>query len=229
MDYGKSFTYAIEDQTWPNKVAIGALITIVPILNFATAGYMVQITRNVMNQQPDRLPEWDDWGKKWTEGLMLFIAHLVYSLPFLLLCCIGSVVAFLPALGGQSESATNALAGLSITTLCLMGCLGLLYSLALAVVSPAVTIFYAREGTLSACFKIGEIVGFIQRNLNIYLVAGVVFFAGVLAVSFVAGIFNVIPICGTIIGLVIGLALGFYVALVAGHLYGQVAREAVYA
>jgi hypothetical protein len=190
-------------------------------------GYMVQITRNVMNQQPDRLPEWDNLGQKWTEGLMLFIAHLVYSLPFLLLCCIAAVIAVLPALGGQSQSATNALAGLSVTTLCLMGCLGLLYSLALAVVSPAVTIFYAREGTLGACFKIREIVSFIQRNLNIYLIACLVFFVGVAAVSFVAGIFNAIPICGTIIGLVIGFALGFYVILVAGHLYGQVAREAV--
>ena len=62
MDYGKSFSYALEDNDWPTKLGIGALVSIVPILSFAATGYMVQITRNVMDQKPDLLPDWDaDW------------------------------------------------------------------------------------------------------------------------------------------------------------------------
>ncbi len=233
MDYGKSFSYPLEDKDWPTKLGIGALINVVPILNFATAGYMVQITRDVMDRQPDVLPEWDDFGQKFVDGLVVAIAGFIYSLPFFLLLCAASAFLILPALGGENEEAVGALAGLSFAAICVMGCLSLLYLLAITLILPAVIIFYARERSFGACFKIGEIARFITGNLGIYLGAVVVLLVGgivlVAVTGFVQFFLSIIPICGNIIGLFIGWALTFYLQVVAAHLFGQVGREAVFA
>ena len=228
MDYGKSFSYALEDNDWPTKLGIGALVSIVPILNFAATGYMVQITRNVMDQQPDILPDWDDFGQKFMDGLIIFVAAFVYSLPFLLLWCVSIPLMVLPAIGGENEQIVGALAGLSFAAFCVVGCLSLLYILVLTLILPAITIFYAREGTFGSCFKVGEMISFIGSNLGNYLGAVVVLFVGgiilVAVVTFIQIPLAIIPICGSIIGMIIGWALGFYLQVVAGHLFGQVGR-----
>jgi hypothetical protein len=81
MNIGKSFSFPFEDKQWISKLGLGAVITLVPILNFAWTGYIVQLTRNVMNNEQEPLPTWDDIGKKLTEGLILALAGLVYFLP----------------------------------------------------------------------------------------------------------------------------------------------------
>ena len=66
-----------------------------PILNFAWSGYMVGIIRNVMNNVAEPLPTWDDLGKKFMDGLILFAAGFIYALPMLILFCLPlSIMAF---------------------------------------------------------------------------------------------------------------------------------------
>ena len=72
MDAEKSFTFPFEDTEWVSKLGLGALISMVPILNFAWSGYLVDIIRNVMNNDAEPLPTWDDLGKKFNDGLILF-------------------------------------------------------------------------------------------------------------------------------------------------------------
>ena len=88
MDIGKSFSFAFEDKQWLSKLGLGAVIAMVPILNFAWSGYMVEIIRNVMKNVQEPLPNWDDIGKKFSEGLDpdaggsgLFPAHVDRYLP----------------------------------------------------------------------------------------------------------------------------------------------------
>ena len=38
MDIGKSFSYPFEDKEWISKLGLGAVITIVPVLNLAWSG-----------------------------------------------------------------------------------------------------------------------------------------------------------------------------------------------
>jgi len=52
MNIGKSFSFMFEDKQWVSKLGLGALITFIPILNFAWTGYMVGVIRNVMNNDP---------------------------------------------------------------------------------------------------------------------------------------------------------------------------------
>ena len=87
MDIGKSLTFVTEDEKWLEKLGIGALITAVPILNFAWSGFMVDLMRNVAAGEPKPLPDWSDLGDKFVKGLIITLAGLIYALPALLVGC----------------------------------------------------------------------------------------------------------------------------------------------
>ena len=52
MQIGKAFTYPFEDAKWASKLLIGALISVVPILNIAWGGYTCEIIRRVSARIP---------------------------------------------------------------------------------------------------------------------------------------------------------------------------------
>jgi hypothetical protein len=81
MDIQKSFTFQFDDRNWIGKLGLGTVITIIPVLNLAWTGYMVHILRNVMAGDNNPLPNWGDLWKKLTDGLILFTARVIYSLP----------------------------------------------------------------------------------------------------------------------------------------------------
>ena len=87
MDVGKSIGYVFEDKKWTNKLLIGMLVSIVPIVNFALFGWVIDIMRNVSQREPMPLPEWDNFGDKFVKGAILFVVGLIYSLPALLITC----------------------------------------------------------------------------------------------------------------------------------------------
>ncbi len=57
MKIGEAFSFQFEDIQWPTKLGIGALISLVPILNFAVVGYEVGIVRNVAAGVQEPLPQ----------------------------------------------------------------------------------------------------------------------------------------------------------------------------
>ena len=141
MDIGKSFSFPFEDKEWISKLGLGIVITLVPILSFAWSGYMVGIIRNVMNNVTEPLPSWDDLGKKFTDGLILFAAGLIYALPALILLCLPlSVIAFSGILSGNQnlEAAARSIAAAGSLLLFGLLCLVILYALALSVIYPAI-------------------------------------------------------------------------------------------
>ena len=70
MDFGKAFSYVFDDSDWLKKVGLGGLIYLVPILNFAAAGYSLEVAQRVINDDPRPLPEWSDIGGKLESSLM---------------------------------------------------------------------------------------------------------------------------------------------------------------
>ena len=228
MDIGKSLTYMFEDEKWTNKVAVGAVVNMIPVLNFASAGYMLATIRNVANDVVPSLPTWDDFGNYFVKGLVLTIIGLVYALPLLILSCCPLVGLFLAAFSETGETAA-ALGVLSVTISALFGLLAFLYALAYTFIMPAVMLHYASAGDLSAAFQFGQIFAFIRDNLISYLkawlyvlVLGVVIGIGELMVSLIVGW---IPICGWIFSWVLGLGVAFWTYLVVAYIYGQFARE----
>src|SRR5512139_3236500 len=95
---------------------------------------MVGLIRNVMNGSPEPLPNWDDIGKKFMDGLILTLAGFVYALPMLIVICLPLSVMVVPAIMSSNpdlESISNAIASAgSVLFLCLL-CVFFLYALVL--------------------------------------------------------------------------------------------------
>jgi hypothetical protein len=227
MDVGKSVGYVFEDQKWTNKLLIGMLVSIVPIVNFALLGWVVDIMRNVSQRQATPLPEWDNFGDKFVKGAMLFVVSLIYSLPALLISC---PVLFLPltrgTLGGEGQ---EALTGMFVGTTALLTCAISVFALLISFLMPAVFLNFARKGTFAAGFEFGEIWRIMSRNLSDYIVAWLIIIVVSIGVSFViglvAGVLAFIPCCGWILGWILLGVSGVYIAAVFGHLFGQIGAE----
>lgn len=228
MDVRKAFSYVFEDKEWVTKILIGVLLSlfvwlIVPA--FILSGYMVEIIRRVMDgvDSDQELPAWDDWGKLLKDGFFVFLATFVYTLPFLVIMVIGfgTTVGF-GALMDASEGIASA--GL-MATWGVVGCLGLLYAIALLFLTPAITIQYAIKDDLGACFRFGEVFGIIRDHFADILIAFLVTFAAGIGLSVVSGVLNFIPCLGTIAAVLLGLVFGPYLTMVTGHLYGQIGAK----
>jgi len=228
MNIEKSFQFPFEDKEWVSKLGLGALITLVPLLNFAWSGYLVGIIRNVMNHVPEPLPTWDDLGKKFSDGLILFAAGLVYASPVILLVGLPlSFIAFSSLLSGNRnmEDLARALAGAGGALFYGLLCLFILYGIALSIIYPAILVVFSREGTFASCFKLREVLGLISKNTGPFFTAWGISLVGGLAVSLVIGLFNftigLIPCIGWIASLVVSLGSGVYALAVYVHLFGQ--------
>ncbi|MEZ4643372.1 MAG: DUF4013 domain-containing protein [Chloroflexota bacterium] len=231
MDITKGFTFITEDERWLTKVGIGAAIMLVSMLLFGIpmlllVGYQLAVTRNVMNGEKQPLPEWDDFGKYFMDGLYITLARLVYTLPFWLLVCIGTAITVLPAIGAESASdeVAGLLAGTAVIVWVILGCLGLLLGLALFFIAPAISIQYVRTGELGACFRFGEVIAIARENMGDIILVAVALIVVNFVVQAVVGALGATG-CGLIIAIPLAWVVYPWISLSAGHLYGQIAAK----
>jgi hypothetical protein len=218
VDFGRSFSFVTEDPDWVKKILIGgafalacALLVGVPFV----LGYFSRTLRNVVAGEPRPLPEWDDLGGIFSEGLRLTAVYLLYTLGIVAILAALGCVALLPvmALSGSGTRPSQALG--------LMGGLGIVafyglvmvVSLALAVYLPAALARAALRGTVADGFAWREVVAFITANLGNYLLALVIY----LLASFVAQ-FAIVLCC---VGI---FPAAFWSYLVLAVALGQVVR-----
>ena len=79
----------IQDKQWMTKVAIGGVVSAVPILSFCEMGYLVRLLRSVIGKKEEVLPEWSDWGKLFSDGIIYFVISFVYMLVPALIFTVG--------------------------------------------------------------------------------------------------------------------------------------------
>jgi hypothetical protein len=180
VDFGRSFTFVTEDPDWVKKILIGGAFALASVLLVGVPfvlGYFSRTLRNVVEGAPRPMPEWDDLGGLFNEGLRLTAVYLLYTLGILAVLALMGGVVLLPviALSGGGERASEALG--------LLGGLGfvavygfvMLASLALAIYLPAALARSALRGTVADGFAWREILGFIQANLGNYLISLVIY------------------------------------------------------
>ncbi len=227
MDVAKAFTYVMEDERWINKLLIAVIITFISFLFFPIfflIGYAVAITRNVRKGVEKPLPEWDDWGKLFMDGLYVFMAQIVYTLPFWLLMCVSVFVAV--GAGGLADSGSGDIAAALLgTTGLIVGCLAFFFAIALFFISPAIIVQYVLKDDFGACFRFGEVIGIARDSISDILVVFLATFGLSMAFGVVSSVLSIIPCIGWLIAVVLGLAIGPYTTAVTGHLYGQIAAK----
>ena len=226
MDFGRAFTFIRDDERWMTKIGIGAVITILSIFLLGIPailliGYQLAVTRQVMEGKDLPLPEWDDWGKLFMDGLYLVVAIFVYTLPLWILFCIGFGVTFLPVLSGGNDDVAAALGGVAFLTWGLMGCLFIVLAIGLAVVIPGIYIQYIRTNEFAALFRIGEVFGIVRENLADILLSMVASIGANLVLQTVTGLLSW-TIC---VPIILGLAGPIWINISLGHLYGQIAAK----
>jgi hypothetical protein len=197
-----------QDEDWIKKVLIGGVVGIIPIVNFAAIGYMIQIIRNVRDGQALPLPEWDEFGKFFVDGLWIFLIFLVWSIPIILVAClqgIGTAV-----LAEASEDAANAFGVISACFSCVI----VLWALVIAAVSPAILVRYAEIGEYMAGFQFSEILNIIRANVGNYIIVILLIWVASLIASF-----------GVILCVIGVIFTQFWSYLVTGNLVGQLAAQ----
>ncbi len=226
MDVAKAFGFVTEDERWLGKLGIGALISllsflIVPLV--LLVGYLVGVTRNVMNVEERPLPEWEDFGALFRDGLAVIVAQIVYTLPFWLLMCIALVATI--GFGGMTEATDEAIAAGIMATYGLVICLGLLFAVVLFFLSPAIVIQYVRTNEFGATFRFGEVIGIARDNMGDILITALASFVASLLLNIVIGVIAIIPCLGWVAAPVLALAGYPWMMVVTGHLYGQIAAK----
>lgn len=180
------FRFPFRDPKWSNKLLVGAalffagfIIPLVPLL--PVMGYLARLVRaGARNEDPARLPEWDNWGELFVDGLRLTAASLIGILPGLVIMIAGYVVYMISIFsmntthGGNSpEAIFSFLAAFGVFFICLA--LGMLLMLASALVLPPAMAHVAVKGHFGAFFQVGEWWRILRANFGGFLIATGVF------------------------------------------------------
>jgi hypothetical protein len=198
MDFGRAFTFPFSDQDWPKKILIPALIALIPIIgSFYVSGWMIEIVRRVLRNDPTPLPDDVDFGKYLIDGLKLFVIGLVWSIPLIIMILPG-IPTFIAAVNGSSDSATGAL---SLLWLCCCG-LGVLYMFFLLFIFPAVYAVFAQSGEISSGFRFNEILGLVRAAPGAYVMVVLGYFV----VGLITSVASAVPYIGTMIASTYGQA-----------------------
>lgn len=234
MDVGKAFGYVFEDERWTTKLITTAAIALIPVFGtLSLMGYIISTMRNVMAGHPRPLPEWQDLGGYFMDGLKMFVVNLIYNLPLTLLSWLIVVPIILPILGGQNEDLMTALGIVAIVLIILISIVLLLGWLLMIILLPTAQIVFAARGEIGAALRVGEVLRLAFANIGQILIAQLLIAVGGATVfgllSLIISVLSLIPICGWILDIVLAvlmLPVGTWVALFAAHLYGQIGARA---
>lgn len=195
------------------KVLLGGLFILASIFiigAFFVYGYLARLIRNVIAGMTHPLPEWDDLGEYFGEGLRLFAVALVYVLPLIAL-----VIAFVvPSIVADSVD-NEVLRNISGAMATFVWCLIFPLSLAVSIWLPGALMFAVVERRFGAAFEFAQIAAFIKGNVGNYLLAFVVWLVVRMIVPF-----GFILLC---VGIIF---TSFWSLVVAGYAFAQVWRLA---
>jgi len=179
LDFGKCFGFTFQDPDWIKKVLIGAVFSLLSAILvgiFFVAGYWTRVLRRVAAGDPRPLPEWDDLGAIFGDGVKVALAGLTYGLiVFLGVASLGCLAGFFFA-GAGAVGEHSREAGEAMATLGGLGALGLyliflVLALALHVYLPAVLVHVVLRDDYKAAFDFRSHIAFIRANALNYLLA----------------------------------------------------------
>jgi hypothetical protein len=212
MEFGRAFSFVFDDQDWIKKVAIAALVSLIPIVGpLLLAGWGLGVTRRVIRGDATPLPDFSDFGGTLVDGLKIFVIGFVYMLPIILVqSCSGGII----AIAGQQVNEDTLTTVIAVSQAC-FGCLTLLYSIFVGLMLPAAVGKFADTDELKAAFRFGEVFGLVRNNVGAYII--------VLLGGLVAGLVASLGVIACVIGMFFTSAYSF---AVNGHLMGQAYKQA---
>lgn len=226
MDIGEIVSDSIKYPTsdWKKVIIFGLLylISIFIITIPLSIGYGFRALKASI-AGADELPEFDEWGEMYVDGLKVFVVYFVYLLIPTLIILIGSwasiAALFATASSGVVTDPTAFLGIMSIAVI-IGGILALILGL-IATIGLANMAY--NDSDLGAAFRFSEITDIIsQIGWVDYIIWYVVIMIILMIISFIAGILNIIPILGFLIAVLVVypyMMLFYYRALALLYAY----------
>lgn len=169
VDFGRAFQFFFEDPEWQKKTLMGSLFVLLTMILVGgpfLAGYGMQVLRRTARGESRPLPEWDDYGKYFMDGLQAVGLYLCYFVAALLIPgAIGCVSALV---GGAAGNSGDGIAGLGIMFAYLML---FVLMLPLTVYLPSAFIRMTILERFSAGFEFRENIDLIKRGPGNYFIA----------------------------------------------------------
>ncbi|MCX9081874.1 MAG: DUF4013 domain-containing protein [Candidatus Methanoperedens sp.] len=208
MEIIEEIKFPSTNKDWGQKVLIGGILNMIPIINFLSSGYNLKVMKEALENKPE-MPQWDDWGNFFVRGLIAFIIGLVYMIiPIIVLFVSLGSMAF-GIISGDKSMALGAIGGAIggiLISLVLLIIFGFLIPMALAM--------YIKEDNIGAAFRFGELLSRIRSVFGEYLTVYIV----LMVLLFVLGLFGAVPILGFLI-MIFG---GFYIQVVGANMFGKI-------
>ena len=139
------------------KLLIGVSLYVVPFLNLITgifaSGYLFRCMQSATKGDL-KLPEWENWGQLFLQGLMVMVIGLLYALPLAILLVISANTAI------DSMIAAGAVQGIG-ALFAALGWMAIVLFLLLIVLSyliPGALLQYAKTGRFGAAFAMGSVL-----------------------------------------------------------------------
>jgi hypothetical protein len=209
-DFLKPLTFVFEDPRWFQKIVFGGLFSLAGVILigiFFVYGYLARLVRNVVAGVDYPLPEWEDLGDMFSEGAMLFVASLIYMIPFFSLVALS--VPF-SVLADVDNAAAQILGGGGLVILMLIF---IPVGFALAVWLPAALLHAAVKRDFRAAFDFRTIALFLRNNALNFVLA----YLDWLVARFAAPLGLILCCVGVVL-------TGFWSVAVGAHAFAQVYR-----
>jgi hypothetical protein len=197
MEIGEIISNSIRYPTsnWGNVLILGiimiASILIVPV--FLLIGYLFRIIKATLAGL-DELPEFDEIGEMFVDGLKVFVVGIVYSIPVIIISLI------ITAITGSSSSATLSLNPAMIWGLVLVYIVYIIVAVIVGLIEViAIANMAYYDGDLGAAFSFSEILDRIAKigwgkYIITYIVIAIVAFIG-----FIIGLLTLFILVGIIL------------------------------
>jgi hypothetical protein len=177
--------FPFKDRDWFKKLAIGFGVTlciyIVPILPMIILlGYVRRIMKRIILEDGEpSLPEWTDWSGLLSEGVSVWGANMIYTLPVMLLMfgmlAILFIAMFSPVLLVKSDGSLPPFAGmlpiLGMGVFMLCSGLMMIVSLAIGLLQAAALGNLVEKNSFAAAFQFSEWGPVLKKGFSAFLVA----------------------------------------------------------
>lgn len=211
MDFSTALTFQFRDPDWIKKILIVSLISLIPFVGgIFVYGWSLEITRRVIRNDPEPLPNLDI-ASDLVGGIKGMVIYLVYSLPVLLVAVpLGTLIAIT-----GTTSDIRLVTGIDMVAAFVIAGASILYGFILMFILPAALGRISKEeGTLNDAFNLKAIFNSLKAAPTAYIL--------VVLGQFLAGF---IASMGTVACFVGVIATSVYSMSIMGHLYGQAFKE----
>jgi len=202
-----------DDPRWLPKIVVGGVFTLlatvvagIPFL----LGYLARMARNIIAGDPRPLPEWNDLGEFFGEGLALFAVALIYLLPVSVLSILIAIPATI-ADAVREPVVHDIVQGFVACASCVLWLLTLIVGSLLP--AALMTVIVTRR--FGAAFEFPRLAQFLTRNLGNYVIA--------LVIELIAYVFSFAGFALLCVGVIF---TWFWAVIVTSYAFASVWRDA---